>query len=199
IPAKEVTPVSAGDWLGKEVKSEEGVSPPPRSPPSHQTSPANFLVPLRERGCSYCGVAEPQPNPGASNGGFTAPPAFQSRRCQPGEPALECSECGRDVGHKPDLVRHRLARGVERGYACGRCGTALEPAGPGATGSPQRPGPCAGRSPGTAEGAPAAPRKERKELSLTEKVRVLEMLEGPKVSQSELAKRFGVSQPQICR
>ncbi|OXB62786.1 UNVERIFIED_CONTAM: hypothetical protein H355_011465 [Colinus virginianus] len=46
---------------------------------------------------------------------------------------------------------------------------------------------------------PSAPRKERKELSLTEKVRVLEMLEGPKVSQSELAKRFGVSQPQICR
>uniref|UniRef100_A0A8C2T716 Tigger transposable element derived 3 n=1 Tax=Coturnix japonica TaxID=93934 RepID=A0A8C2T716_COTJA len=42
-------------------------------------------------------------------------------------------------------------------------------------------------------------RKERKELSLTEKVRVLEVLEGPKVSQSELAKRFGVSQPQICR
>ncbi|KAL7977839.1 hypothetical protein Chor_010791 [Crotalus horridus] len=42
-------------------------------------------------------------------------------------------------------------------------------------------------------------RKERKELSLQEKVRVLEMLEGPKVSQSELAKRFGVSQPQICR
>uniref|UniRef100_A0A8D2L316 Tigger transposable element derived 3 n=1 Tax=Varanus komodoensis TaxID=61221 RepID=A0A8D2L316_VARKO len=40
---------------------------------------------------------------------------------------------------------------------------------------------------------------ERKELSLQEKVRVLEMLEGPKVSQSELAKRFGVSQPQICR
>lgn len=42
-------------------------------------------------------------------------------------------------------------------------------------------------------------RKERKELSLQEKVRVLEMLDGPKVSQSELAKRFGVSQPQICR
>uniref|UniRef100_A0A8C8AS92 Tigger transposable element derived 3 n=1 Tax=Otus sunia TaxID=257818 RepID=A0A8C8AS92_9STRI len=48
-------------------------------------------------------------------------------------------------------------------------------------------------------GSSPPPRKERKELSLTEKVRVLEMLEGPKVSQSELAKRFGVSQPQICR
>ncbi|XP_059585391.1 tigger transposable element-derived protein 3 isoform X2 [Alligator mississippiensis] len=43
------------------------------------------------------------------------------------------------------------------------------------------------------------PRKERKELSLPEKVRVLAMLDGPRVSQSELARRFGVSQPQICR
>ncbi|RLV62908.1 hypothetical protein DV515_00018821 [Chloebia gouldiae] len=192
---------SQGDWQGKEVKSEDGVSPPPHSPPSRHAGPADFLLPLRERGCSYCGLLEPEPNPGAGNGGFiAAPPAFESRRCRPGEPPLDCAECGRGIGQKPDLVRHRLGRGTELGYACGRCGRGLaEPAGLGAAGSPHRPGPCTGRSPGTAEGATAAPRKERKELSLTEKVRVLEMLEGPKVSQSELAKRFGVSQPQICR
>lgn len=189
--APQSAPVSAGDWQGKEVKSEDGVSPPPCSPPSRHAGPTDFLVPLRERGCGYCSVLEPEPNPGASNGGFiAAPPAFESRRCRPGEPPLDCAECGQGgIGQKPDLVRHRLGRGAELGYACGRCGTGLaEPAGLGATGSPHRPGPCV-----------AAPRKERKELSLTEKVRVLEMLEGPKVSQSELAKRFGVSQPQICR
>ncbi|KAM6209287.1 tigger transposable element-derived protein 3-like [Sarcoramphus papa] len=192
---------SQGDWLGKEVKSEEGVSPPPGSPLSRRAGPGDFPVPLRERGCSYCGVPEPELNPSASNGGFIAlPPAFESRRCRPGEPPLECAECGRGFGQKPDLVRHRLVHGGERAYACGRCGRGFtEPAGLGAAGSSCRPAPCTGRSPGTAEAGTAAPRKERKELSLTEKVRVLEMLEGPKVSQSELAKRFGVSQPQICR
>ncbi|XP_015473220.1 tigger transposable element-derived protein 3-like isoform X2 [Parus major] len=192
---------SQGDWQVREVKSEDGVSPPARSPPARHTGPADFLVPLRERGCSYCGVLEPEPNPGAGNGGLiAAPPALESRRCRPGERPLDCAECGRGMGQKPDLVRHRLGHGTELGYACGRCGRGLaEPGGLGATGSPHRPGPCTGRSPGAAEGATAAPRKERKELSLTEKVRVLEMLEGPKVSQSELAKRFGVSQPQICR
>lgn len=195
-------PVSAGDWLGKEVKSEEGVSPAPGSPPSCHTGPGDILVPLREQGCSYCGVTEPEPNPGAGNSGFSSPSAApESRRCRPGEPLLECTECGRSVGQKPDLVRHRLAHGGERSYACGRCGRGFaEPVGLGAAGSPVcRPPPCAGRSTGTAEGGTPTPRKERKELSLTEKVRVLEMLEGPKVSQSELAKRFGVSQPQICR
>ncbi|OWK51917.1 hypothetical protein RLOC_00001924 [Lonchura striata] len=164
---------SQGDWQGKEVKSEDRVSPPPRSPPSRHAGPADFLVPLRERGCSYCGLHEPEPNPGAGNGGFiAAPPAFESRRCRPGEPPLDCAECGRGIGQKPDLVRHRLGRGTELGYACGRCGRGLaEPAGLGAAGSPHRPGPCTGRSPGAAEGATAAPRKERKELSLTEKVR----------------------------
>lgn len=181
------------------MKSEDGVSPPPRSSLCHHTGPTDFLAPLRERGCSYCGALEPEPNPGAGTGGFiTAPPAFESRRCcrQPGEAPLDCAECGRGgVGQKPDLVRHRLGRGVELGHICGRC---TEPAGLGTTGSPHCPGLCStGRSPEVA--TTAAPRKERKELSLTEKVRVLEMLEGPKVSQSELAKRFGVSQPQICR
>lgn len=183
------------------MKSEEGVSPPPSSPPSRHAGPSDFPIPLRERGCSYCGVPEPEPNPSAGDGRFVAPsPAFESRRCRPGEPPLECAECGRGFGQKPDLVRHRLAHGGERVHACGRCGRGCaEPVGLGATGSLCRPASCAGRSAGTAEGGPAAPRKERKELSLTEKVRVLEMLEGPKVSQSELAKRFGVSQPQICR
>ncbi|KAM6282646.1 LOW QUALITY PROTEIN: tigger transposable element-derived protein 3-like [Porphyrio hochstetteri] len=200
-PHPRATPAgpSQGDWPGKEVKSEEGASPPPGSPRSH-----GFPGPLRERGCSYCGAAEPEPNPGASNGGLTPPPPhtpFQSRQYRPGEPALECAECGRGFGHKPDLVRHRLAHGGDRGYACGRCGMGFpEMVRLGAAGSPCRPAPCAGRSPALSEvvTAAAAPRKERKELSLPEKVRVLEMLEGPKVSQSELAKRFGVSQ-QICR
>ncbi|XP_054027435.1 tigger transposable element-derived protein 3-like isoform X2 [Dryobates pubescens] len=181
-PLAAPTGLSQGDWLGKEVKSEEGVSPPPGSPPSCHTGPGDILVPLGEPGCSYCGVVEPEPNLGAGNSGFT-------------------TECGHGVGHKPDLVRHRLAQGGDGSYDCGRCGRGFcEPVGLGATGSHMcRSSPCAGRSVGTAEGGTAAPRKERKELSLTEKVRVLEMLEGPKVSQSELAKRFGVSQPQICR
>ncbi|XP_051466970.1 tigger transposable element-derived protein 3-like isoform X2 [Apus apus] len=176
---------SQGDWLGKEVKSEEGVSPPPASPPTHRPGPSAVPVLLRERGCSYCGVLEPELNPGAGTGGFVAPPPGR-------EPPLECGECGRGAGQRPDLVRHRRAQGGERAPGCGRCGGGTAgPVGLGATGSPRR-------RPGTAEG-PGPLRKERKELSLMEKVRVLEMLEGPKVSQSELAKRFGVSQPQICR
>ncbi|XP_014811231.1 PREDICTED: tigger transposable element-derived protein 3-like isoform X2 [Calidris pugnax] len=183
-----------GPPQGTEVKSEEGVSPPPASPPSHRTGP----------GCSFCGVPEPRLNPGASNGGFLAPPPPLETRCRrSAEPPLECTECGRGFyGHKPDLVRHRQAHGGDGGYACGRCGRGFaEPVGLGGASSPCRAPPGTGRSPGTAEGGAAAapPPKERKELSLPEKVRVLEMLEGPKVSQSELAKRFGVSQPQICR
>ncbi|XP_064911075.1 tigger transposable element-derived protein 3-like [Columba livia] len=175
---------SQGPWPGKEVKREEGVSPPPGCPPAPLAGPGDLPGPLRGHGCTYCGTAEPGP----ANGGFAPlPPALESRRCRPGE----CAECGRGLAQKPDLVRHRRERGSERGYTCGRCGRGFGETG--ATGSH-------GRAPGLAEGGPAAaPRKERKELSLTEKVRVLEMLEGPKVSQNELAKRFGVSQPQICR
>ncbi|KAM6134366.1 LOW QUALITY PROTEIN: tigger transposable element-derived protein 3-like [Pterocles gutturalis] len=189
--------VPAGHCLGKQVKSEEGVSPPPGSPPSRHTGTGNFPVPLQgERSCSCCGLPEPEPRPGAGNGGFIPPPpAFGSRRCRPGEPPPECGECGRAFGQRPDLVRHRPACGGECAHACGCCGRGCAaPAGLGGGAGPCRPIPGTGCSPG-----PAAPRKERKELSLTEKVRVLGMLEGPKVSQSELAKRFGVSQPQICR
>ncbi|KAM6142210.1 LOW QUALITY PROTEIN: tigger transposable element-derived protein 3-like [Phoenicopterus ruber ruber] len=200
--APQRAPVSAGDWLGKEVKIEEGVSPPPGSPPSPPHRPGDFPVLLRgEQGCSYCGGPEPEPNPSAGNGGFIPPPpTFESRRCRPGSTPLECAECGRGFGQKPDLVRHRWRTAWSAPTPAGRCGRGFaEPAGLVAAGSPCLPGPAPAASPGTAEGGTAAPRKERKELSLTEKVRVLEMLEGPKVSQSELAKRFGVSQPQICR
>ncbi|XP_053914389.1 tigger transposable element-derived protein 3-like isoform X2 [Cuculus canorus] len=193
-PCPTPTAASHGSWLGKEVKSEEEVSPPPDSPPSRRAGDRP-VPPPPERGCGYCGIAEP----GAGNGGFISPlAAFESRRCRLLEP--ECAECGRGGGQKPDLVRHRLAHGGDGSSACSRCGRGfaeamrLETAG-----NSSWLVPCAGRSAGTAEAGPAAPRKERKELSLTEKVRVLEMLEGPKVSQSELAKRFGVSQPQICR
>ncbi|XP_061853464.1 uncharacterized protein LOC133625575 [Colius striatus] len=166
---------SQGDWLGTEVKSEEGVSPLPGSPPAPHSDP------LPAQACGCRGTCEPELRPG--NGGSVAPlPALESHGRRPGQPPLECAQCGRALGPKPDLVRHRPARGEEH---AGTRGVGLpEPAGLGALGSPR-------------QTAPA--RKERKELSLPEKVRVLEMLEGPKVSQSELAKRFGVSQPQICR
>uniref|UniRef100_UPI00398F087B tigger transposable element-derived protein 3-like n=1 Tax=Pristiophorus japonicus TaxID=55135 RepID=UPI00398F087B len=42
-------------------------------------------------------------------------------------------------------------------------------------------------------------KKKQRELTLTEKVRVLEMLEGTKMSQLEVARRVGVSQPAISR
>ncbi|XP_064361652.1 tigger transposable element-derived protein 3-like isoform X2 [Dromaius novaehollandiae] len=163
---------SRGDWPARKMKSEEEAVEPggcPAPGTPHRTVRSDFPG---KQSCSYRSVAEPDP-PGDGDGGF---------------------------GQKPDLVRHRLARAAERSSVCGNCGfaehgglAARRPAG-----SPYRLGACASSS----LGAPAeagAPRKERKELSLTEKVRVLEMLDGPKVSQSELAKRFGVSQPQICR
>ncbi|NXE84931.1 ZSC21 protein, partial [Cochlearius cochlearius] len=58
------------------------------------------------------------------------------------EPPLECAECGRGFGQKPDLVRHRLAHGGERAYACGRCGRGFaEPVGLGAGAWPTAPAP----------------------------------------------------------
>ncbi|XP_067833648.1 tigger transposable element-derived protein 3-like [Heptranchias perlo] len=40
---------------------------------------------------------------------------------------------------------------------------------------------------------------KNKELTLAEKMKVIEALSGPKISQRLLGRRFGVSQPQICR
>ncbi|XP_043543993.1 uncharacterized protein LOC122548990 [Chiloscyllium plagiosum] len=42
-------------------------------------------------------------------------------------------------------------------------------------------------------------RKKQKELTLSEKIQVLELLQRQKISQMELAKRFGVTQPVISR
>ncbi|XP_068790004.1 tigger transposable element-derived protein 3-like [Struthio camelus] len=199
--------VCPGDRPARKVKSEEGVSQPggclaPGAPPTPRAGRTDFPGPPRQQSCGYRSVAEAEPN---AAGGFS-PPAdpFEGRR-RPREPPHGRAECPRGFGQKPDAVRQRLARAAQRSYVCGRCGRgsaergslAARRAGPPA-GSPCRL--AAGAS--SSLGAPAEagpPRKERKELSLTEKVRVLEMLDGPKVSQSELAKRFGVSQPQICR
>uniref|UniRef100_A0A4W3GLB2 Uncharacterized protein n=1 Tax=Callorhinchus milii TaxID=7868 RepID=A0A4W3GLB2_CALMI len=46
---------------------------------------------------------------------------------------------------------------------------------------------------------PELSKKRQRELTLAEKVRVLEMLEGTKMSQLEVARRVGVSQPAISR
>uniref|UniRef100_A0A8B9QHH0 Tigger transposable element-derived protein 3 n=1 Tax=Apteryx owenii TaxID=8824 RepID=A0A8B9QHH0_APTOW len=199
---------SQGDWPAKKVKSEEGVSEPgrcldpgtPPLPPPRRATQSDLPGPPPEQSCGYRSIPEPEPG-AAGDGGFgPQPDPFESRRSRPGEPLHECAECGRGFGQKPDLVRHRLARAGECSYICGDCGRAFAEhrAAPPAGSPYRRLAACSSSS----LGAPAeagAPRKERKELSLTEKVRVLEMLDGPKVSQSELAKRFGVSQPQICR
>ncbi|XP_027308718.3 tigger transposable element-derived protein 3 [Anas platyrhynchos] len=173
--------VALGEWLGTKTRSEEGDSEPGTVPP-------------QEQGCGHGGVAEP--SPGAGDGGFIPPPVFtETPGTQRGRPQHECTECGFGAEQKPELVRHPLARAAACPYVCGACGRGFgQRGGPAArlAGAPPGASGCAGTEVG-------APRKERKELSLTEKVRVLEMLDGPKVSQSELAKRFGVSQPQICR
>lgn len=133
-------------------------------------------VPAWERHCGGRG-----PGPGAGDAGLSL---TESAGTQPGP---ECSECG--------LGATRRTGAGPRAAAGPRAGTGQPPARSTAGSCPVPCGAC-GRGPAP---EPSTPRKERKELSLTEKVRVLEMLEGPKVSQSELAKRFGVSQPQICR
>lgn len=126
-------------------------------------------------------------------------------RPQMGETSHWCLECGKAFGEKTNLEKHQLHHMRRCSYICSDCGRGF--ADPVA--QPTHRGGCTAGNPychagGRRRSLPLSSetgmqRKERKELSLQEKVRVLEMLEGPKVSQSELAKRFGVSQPQICR
>uniref|UniRef100_A0ABM5GMB0 Tigger transposable element-derived protein 3 isoform X1 n=2 Tax=Pogona vitticeps TaxID=103695 RepID=A0ABM5GMB0_9SAUR len=133
-------------------------------------------------------------------------PTFGMCRAPVGEMPHWCLECGKNFGQKAELEKHQLHHAGPCSYICGDCGRSfLEHvalvAGQGrcTAGNAFHAAGCRRRIPPFASSETVVPRKERKELSLQEKVRVLEMLEGPKVSQSELAKRFGVSQPQICR
>ncbi|KAM3822777.1 LOW QUALITY PROTEIN: tigger transposable element-derived protein 3-like [Vipera latastei] len=132
------------------------------------------------------------------------------RACRPplGETSHWCLECGKNFGLKSELEAHQAKHhhAGQNSYICGDCGRSFVEhmalaAGQGgcAAGHPFSPSSGSRRKGPALSHEAGAQRKERKELSLQEKVRVLEMLEGPKVSQSELAKRFGVSQPQICR
>nr|XP_056713727.1 tigger transposable element-derived protein 3-like [Euleptes europaea] len=134
-------------------------------------------------------------------------PAFGACRPQVGEMPHWCLECGENFGRKVDLEKHRLNHAGQCSYICSDCGRSF----PEHLALPTCRGTCPAGSSFSHTGCrrkslPPPPsseivshRKERKELSLQEKVQVLVVLEGPKVSQSELAKRFGVSQPQICR
>ncbi|XP_054848011.1 tigger transposable element-derived protein 3-like [Eublepharis macularius] len=134
-----------------------------------------------------------------------SPRGFGTCRAPVGEMPHWCLECGKNFGPKAGLEKHQLNHAGQCPYICSDCGRSFTEH----VALPSCRGACpAGSSFSHAgcrqKGLPppsevVAHRKERKELSLQEKVRVLEMLEGPKVSQSELAKRFGVSQPQICR
>lgn len=134
-----------------------------------------------------------------------AGPAVRACRAQLGEMPHWCLECGKNFGQKSELEMHQSKHTGQSSYICSDCGrTFMEhvalAAGQGVCAAGHAFSPPGGRRKGLPLPSEAVvPRKERKELSLQEKVRVLEMLEGPKVSQSELAKRFGVSQPQICR
>nr|XP_060638709.1 tigger transposable element-derived protein 3-like [Anolis sagrei ordinatus] len=134
--------------------------------------------------------------------GPRGPPSFGICRIPAAEEVPHwCLECGRNFGQRAEMEKHASHHHAGRhSYICGDCGRSFVDR---ASHTGRAPGPSPLHHSGCrrrvlpSEGA--VPRKERKELSLQEKVRVLEMLEGPKVSQSELAKRFGVSQPQICR
>ncbi|KAJ7322503.1 hypothetical protein JRQ81_018790 [Phrynocephalus forsythii] len=135
-----------------------------------------------------------------------SPPAFGMCRPPMGEMPHWCLECGKNFGRKAELEKHQLNHAGPCSYICGDCGRSFLDhvalvAGQGAcgAGSSFHPPGCRRRVSPFSASETVVQRKERKELSLQEKVHVLEVLEGPKVSQSELAKRFGVSQPQICR
>ncbi|XP_042327692.1 tigger transposable element-derived protein 3-like [Sceloporus undulatus] len=133
------------------------------------------------------------------------PPNFGICRPSMEEMAHWCLECGKNFDQKAELEKHQLNHTRRHSYICSDCGRSFldhvaltTRHGTSSTGQCFSHVGCR-RRPLPPSNETAVPRKERKELSLQEKVRVLEMLEGPKVSQSELAKRFGVSQPQICR
>ncbi|XP_008120136.1 tigger transposable element-derived protein 3 [Anolis carolinensis] len=134
--------------------------------------------------------------------GPRGPPSFGVCRIPPAEAVPHwCLDCGRNFGQRSELEKHASHHHAGRhSYICGDCGRSFVDR---VSLAGRAPGPSALHHSGCRRrvlpSESAVPRKERKELSLQEKVRVLEMLEGPKVSQSELAKRFGVSQPQICR
>ncbi|XP_060103917.1 tigger transposable element-derived protein 3-like [Heteronotia binoei] len=139
-------------------------------------------------------------------GSGLSPPALGA--CSPpvGEMPHWCLQCGKNFGQKADLEKHQVNHTGQCSYICSDCGRSFtkhlalstcQGACPG--GSSFSHAGCRRKSLPPPSSEIVAHRKERKELSLQEKVRVLEVLEGPKVSQSELAKRFGVSQPQICR
>ncbi|XP_053121506.1 tigger transposable element-derived protein 3-like [Hemicordylus capensis] len=132
-------------------------------------------------------------------------PAFAICRSQMGDLPHWCLECGKNFGQKTELEKHQLNHARQCSYICSDCGRSFTEH----VGLPTHQAVCPAGNSYSHSGCrrrslplpneTVVQRKERKELSLQEKVRVLEMLEGPKVSQSELAKRFGVSQPQICR
>ncbi|XP_025030937.1 tigger transposable element-derived protein 3-like isoform X2 [Python bivittatus] len=134
-----------------------------------------------------------------------AGPAVRACRPQLGEMPHWCLECGKNFDQKSELEMHQSKHTGQSSYICSDCGRGFMEhvalaAGQGACAAGNAFSPAGSRRRGLPlPGEAVVQRKERKELSLQEKVRVLEMLEGPKVSQSELAKRFGVSQPQICR
>ncbi|XP_058037493.1 tigger transposable element-derived protein 3-like [Ahaetulla prasina] len=135
---------------------------------------------------------------------YQVSPLVRGCRPQLGELPHWCLECGKSFSLKSELEIHQSKHAGQNSFICGDCGRsfmehmALSGQGACAAGHPFSPSVSRRKGP-SLPGEAGVQRKERKELSLQEKVRVLEMLEGPKVSQSELAKRFGVSQPQICR
>ncbi|XP_034985898.1 tigger transposable element-derived protein 3-like [Zootoca vivipara] len=201
------------DQHPKRVKEEEELEMYPKRP---EVSPGkggeNGLSPPA-LGQNHLETGQPDSRAGSEEGlvmdrrvgcGPSAP-AFGICRAPMGEMPHWCLECGKNFAQKAELEKHGLNHTRQCSYICGDCGRSLMEHVALATGQ----GAClAGNasnhtcyrkrvSPLSSE--TVVQRKERKELSLQEKVRVLEMLEGPKVSQSELAKRFGVSQPQICR
>ncbi|XP_062978547.1 tigger transposable element-derived protein 3-like [Elgaria multicarinata webbii] len=206
------------DRQPKSVKEEVGLEmrPKKQEPPPNSLPGKGRENGLRQAERGQNRLEPQQPEPGTANGeelpvdprGGAGSGALAFGTCRPqlGELPHWCLECGKNFGQKAELEKHQLNHAGPCSYICRDCGRsfvehvafATRQGGCTAAGSSFSPAGCRRRTlPLSSE--TVVQRKERKELSLQEKVRVLEMLEGPKVSQSELAKRFGVSQPQICR